>query len=155
MNEAHFHLLINHFPIIGIIIGSISLLVAFILKSSTAKKMALWILFFSSVLSIPTFASGEGAEEVVEHLPNFTKQSHHLLHEHEEKAEFFMTFSWILIFLSIITLFLEWKKNKIAKYAVVVTIIFSIVSIVILKEVGTSGGEISHPEIIQKHNDKN
>jgi len=80
-------------------------------------------------------------------MEGMTKETHHLIHEHEEKAELFMPFAWTLIVLSLISIVLEWKKNKIAKFIQIATLLVALVATYIAREVGTSGGEISHPEI--------
>ena len=147
MNGAHLHLLINHFPIIGLIIGIAILFFAILLKSSTSKKIAMVVIFICSLTAIPAFSTGEEAEEIVEGLKVMNSEMHNLIHEHEEKAELFMPFAWILILFSLLSLFLEWKKNKFAKYAAILTLVVGLVAVYLGKEVGTSGGEISHPEI--------
>jgi uncharacterized membrane protein len=156
MNDAHLHMVLNHFPIIGLIIGTLILLAGIIFKSVVSKKIALTVLLFSAVFAIPTFGTGEDAEEVVEHMSTMTEQTHHLIHEHEEKAEFFMPFIWSIILLSLASLFFEWKKKTFAKYISILTLIVSLIACYIAREVGTSGGEIAHPEIrkdfkISKH----
>lgn len=147
MNEAHLHLLINHFPIIGLIIGTFTLLAGILLSSSAIRKVAFCIILFSSILAIPSNKTGDGAEEVVEHLSGITRETHRLIHEHEEKAETFMLFAFGLIILSALSLFMEWKKRKVQKYISILTFIVSMMACYMASQVGTSGGEISHPEI--------
>lgn len=147
MNDAHIHLLVNHFPIIGLIIGTLILLTGIVLRSVTTRKIALTVILFSVIFSIPAFSTGEGAEEILEHGTNLSEEGHHMIHEHEEIAEVFMMISWGLIGLSLISLFLEWKKKKIAVIASIAVLGLAIVGCYFAKQVGTSGGEISHPEI--------
>lgn len=147
MNDAHLHLLVNHFPIIGLIIGTVVLLFGIILKSVVTRKVALAILFFAALFSIPSFSSGEGAEEVIEHSPAMNELVDHLIHEHEEKAETFMIFAWSIMLLSLVSLFGEWKAKSFAKYLSITTLIVAFIACFFAKEVGTSGGEIAHPEI--------
>ena len=130
-----------------------------IFNSLVSRKIALTVLLVCAAFAIPTFNTGEGAEEVVEHMSKMTKQTHHLIHEHEEKAEFFMPFIWAIILLSLSSLFFEWKKKSFAKYVSILTLIVSLIGCYIAREVGTSGGEIAHPEIrkeykvIEEHED--
>ncbi|MFN5982855.1 MAG: hypothetical protein ACK479_05270 [Fluviicola sp.] len=63
MNAAHSHLIINHFPIIGLILGLLVLLVGIILKSSVTRRAALFVLLVSAITSFPSFSTGEGAEK--------------------------------------------------------------------------------------------
>lgn len=147
MNDAHMHLLINHFPIIGLILATLILLAGILFKSSTVRVVALFTLLLSAGFAIPVNGTGEGAEEVVEHMGNMTRETHHLIHEHEEKAEGFMPFAFGILFLSLIALFLEWKKKKIAIYVNILLLLVTLYASYIAREVGTSGGEIAHPEI--------
>ena len=144
MNEAHLHLIINHFPIVGLFIGIIILTVGIGFKFDNSKRTALLIIIGSVIASYISFETGEGAEEIVENLPNVTEK---LIHEHEEMAEFFMGTQWMLLLVSLITLFLDWKQKKIAHYSYILLLILSCSSMYFAKKVGTSGGEIMHSEI--------
>jgi len=165
MNEAHSHLLINHFPIIGLIFGILVLLIGIIAKSSVTRRVGLMLFLVAGITSFPAFKTGEGAEEVVEHSesgmvcsPDCNKcdthaamkleeEKHHLIHEHEEKAESFMPFMWGIIVLSLVALFLEWKKKSMAFVASIIVLIVGCLAAYFAREVGNSGGLISHPEI--------
>ena len=144
MNEAHLHLLVNHIPIIGVVIEILVLSTGYILKNSTIKRTALGIFIFSSLFAIPAFFSGEGAEEVVEKLPGV---SENYIEAHEEAAEVFI---WIIAsfgVLSLLTFLSDYFKRKISKWLYLLTAILAIVTIVVAKQVGTTGGEIRHSEI--------
>ncbi len=144
MNEAHFHLIVNHLPIVGVLIGLLVLLIGFITNKPQVKVTALGIFVFSAVVSVAAFYTGEGAEDVVE---NISAISETLMHAHEEYAEFFFTAILILGFVSVVTMFLEVESPKYAKYGFMLALVLSIVSTVLAKYVGTSGGEIRHTEI--------
>ena len=147
MNDAHLHLLINHLPIVGLIIGTLILIAGLLFRSTAVRVVALFVIIFAAGFAIPAFSSGEGAEEVVEHMSGMTKETHHMIHEHEEKAEFFMIFVWSLLCLSILTLLLIWKKNKAAMYLEFLVLALALVGTYVGREVGSTGGEITHLEI--------
>lgn len=163
MNEAHSHLLINHFPIIGLMFGILVLIVGIIAKSSVTRRVGLMLFLVAGITSFPSFKTGEGAEH---HLEEYTEKMNekeyklsmemsmekheeleHLIHEHEEKAEAFMPFMWGIILLSIIALYLEWKKKSMAMIASIVVLIVGCLAAYFGREVGNSGGLIAHPEI--------
>ncbi|MDO9038332.1 MAG: hypothetical protein Q7U59_08305 [Lutibacter sp.] len=144
MNEAHFHLVVNHLPIVGILIGLLVLVTGFILKKSEVKVTALGIFVFSALASVAAFYSGEGAEEIVENIPGISET---LINQHEEAAELFFTVFLILGGISLITMFLEIKKNRFAKIGFILVILGSLAAGVLAKNVGTTGGEIRHTEI--------
>ncbi|MCE3295773.1 MAG: hypothetical protein K0R65_1487 [Crocinitomicaceae bacterium] len=161
MNDAHYHILINHLPIMGFIFGTLILLAGIVLRSTVTRKVAFSVLLLAGVSALPTFSSGEDAEEIVEHMnvcekgcictpemmESLEEQKHHLIHEHEEKAEGFMPFAWGLMFLSLISLFVEWKKKKFWVYTSLLTLALSVTAIYFVQEVGATGGAISHPEV--------
>jgi len=149
MNEAHFHLVVNHLPIVGILIGLLVLVTGFILKKPEVKVTALGIFVFSGLASIAAFYSGEGAEEIVERIPGISET---LINQHEESAELFFTVILILGGISLITMFLDIKKYRFAKFGFILVILLSLAAGVLAKNVGTTGGEIRHTEI---RNDSN
>ncbi|ASV29602.1 hypothetical protein [Maribacter cobaltidurans] len=144
MNDAHFHLVVNHLPIVGVLIGFLVLLAGLIMKKPQIKNTALGIFIFSALTAIAAFLTGEGAEEIVENLPGISET---LIHKHEEYAELFLTMMLILGGVSLITFFLQYKKLSFYKYGFVAVLLLSVTVIGISKYVGTSGGEITHIEI--------
>lgn len=144
MNEAHLHLVVNHMPIVGLLIGILILITGLLLKKSEVKLTALAVLIFSAIASIPAFYTGEGAEEVVENIAGISKT---LIHDHEELAEKFFTLTLIMGAIAIIAFIAEIKKFKYAKHLIIIVLVLSISDMVLAKFVGTSGGEIRHTEI--------
>ena len=143
MNDAHLHLLTNHFPIVGSIIGTFILLVAIIVKSRTMQNTAYVIFIFCMVLGKSSMMTGEGAEHIVEELGI----SHDIIHEHEEKAEVFMKFLYLLALSSSVGIYFNVKKHSKSKIIAIATLIIAIVVSGLSKNVATSGGEIRHTEI--------
>lgn len=144
MNDSHFHLIINHLPIVGVLIGLLVLLAGFIMKKPQVKNTAIGIFIFSAITAIVAFLTGEGTEKIVENLPGISET---LIHKHEEYAELFLTMMLILGGVSLATLFLAYKKIPFSKYGFMLVLLLSMASIGVAKYVGTSGGEITHIEI--------
>ena len=71
MNQAHYHLLVNHLPIIIPIIGFLVMLGGIIFKSNDIKKAAFLIFVLGAICTFPAAATGDGAEEIVENLIPF------------------------------------------------------------------------------------
>ncbi|MCX6148354.1 MAG: hypothetical protein NTW25_14055 [Candidatus Kapabacteria bacterium] len=151
MNGAHIHMVLNHFPIIGTIIGFLVLVAGFFLKSSTIKRVGLGILIFTSIVGIPAFLSGDKAEDVIENIAGVNK---HLIHEHEEIAEKFIWFIVLIGISSLVTLYLDLKEKTINIKLYYVVLALTFVSILISKNVGTTGGEIRHSEIRSSESQK-
>ncbi len=158
MNDAHLHLLINHFPIIGTIFGFGILIAGIISKNKSIQNVAYVIFIICMILGKVSMFTGEKAEDIVENLGI----SHDLIHEHEEQAETYMKMAYALGVISIISLLANVRNHQKSKLFSFMTLILAIVTIILSKSVGTSGGEISHTEIrdttsqiIEKHQDTN
>lgn len=144
MNDAHLHLLVNHFPIIGTILGVGILIAGLILKNNTVKNTAYSLFIVAAIFTIASMSTGEGAEDLAENLPGVTEQ---LIHEHEEMAEKFALVLYVLGFLSLVGLYLNITNKAKGKLVAFVVLTVSIVGVVLAKETGTTGGEIRHTEI--------
>lgn len=149
VNQAHFHLVVSHLPLVGILVGLLVLLSGYIIKNPQVKSTALGIFIFSALAAIAAFYTGEGAEEIVENLPGVSET---LIHKHKEYAELFFTMMLILGSASLVTLFFQFKKLPFVKYGFMLVLLISIGCIVISKYVGTTGGEITHIEIRNEAN---
>ncbi len=83
MDLAHIHLLLNHFPTIGTIIGGGLFLLSLITKSDDLKRASLVVLLGIALISIPTYMSGNGAADGIKSLPGVSKS---LIETHEGAA---------------------------------------------------------------------
>lgn len=144
MNDAHLHLVVNHFPIIGPIFGLGILIAGMIFRNSSLKNTAYILFIISAIFAAMSMATGEGAEEITEKLPEVTKQ---VIHEHEEMAEKLAIILYILGVLSIEGIYLNLKKHSNAKIISFIALAIAVLSILVAIETGTSGGEVRHTEI--------
>ena len=144
MNDAHLHMVLNHFPIIGPILGLGILLTGIILKNNSVKSTAYFLFIVAAIFAAFSMGTGDGAEEIAEKLPGVTKQ---IIHEHEEIAEKLAIVLYLLAVISLGGLFLSYKKSAKEKWVSYAALVVAVVGIFLAKEVGTSGGEVRHTEI--------
>ena len=144
MNDAHLHLLVNHFPIIGTIFGLGILISGMLFKNNSIKNTAYVLFIVAAIFSAFSMGTGEGAEELVEDLPNIGKQ---IIHEHEEIAEKFAILMYATGLFGFLSLYTSIKNHKLAKTLSFITLVFALFAAVFAKSVGTTGGEIRHTEI--------
>lgn len=147
MNDAHLHLLVNHFPIIGTIFALGILIAGIFLKNSSIKNTAFILLIIATIFGAISMSTGEDAEEIVEELPNI---SHDIIHNHEELAEKFILVLYATGAFALLSLIASLKKHNKANLFALLTLLLTVVAVVLAKEVGTSGGEIRHTEIRDK-----
>ncbi|MFZ1369404.1 MAG: hypothetical protein WAR78_03425 [Ferruginibacter sp.] len=144
MNQTHIHLLLNHFPVIGTLIGSCLLLWGIIKKNGHTKSIAAFLLAVMALIAIPVFLTGEPAEESVEGIAGV---SENMISLHEEAAEIAIWLMGITGIISLAALFMAWKKHKQANIAFLVAFIFSAVCFASMARTGYLGGQIRHTEI--------
>ena len=145
MNPVHFHLLLNHVPIVATFIGTLVCIASFIFKDQNVRKIGLGLFVLSALVAIPVYLTGESAEEAIEHLPGINEN---LIDKHQDAAAIFI---WLISALGVVALFAlvtdVLKRNFSAKFAHAIALIVSVVVLVMAYQLGNSGGQIRHSEI--------
>jgi uncharacterized membrane protein len=149
MNAAHWHLTVNHLPLIFPIVGALVLTVGFIIKSDVVKRTSFLIFIIGALASIAAMSTGEGAEEVIEQLGI---NSNNYIETHEEIAETFSILSYVLGAVSLFGMWVNIKRLSFSNTLNWAILAFSIAVIMVGKETGTTGGEIRHTEIRTSEN---
>lgn len=149
MNGAHWHLVVNHLPIIFPIVGVIVMITSLISKSEAVKRTAFMIFVFGALAAIAAMNTGEGAEEVVEKINGVTEN---FIESHEETAETFAILSYILGGISLLGLWASFKQKTFSLIISIATLVFAFVVLFFAKQTGTTGGEIRHTEIRSGNN---
>ena len=144
MNDAHLHLVLNHFPIIGTILALGVLIAGFFLKNMSVKNTAYGLFIVSAIFAALSMATGDGAEEMVKDMPNIGKR---IIHVHEDMAEKLAIVLYLLGGISVLGIILNLKSHAKAKFISIVALIVAIGAVYLAQLVGTTGGEIRHTEI--------
>lgn len=144
MNSAHLHLLVNHFPIILPIIGTMIMVIGLIARSADVKRIAYLLFVLGAFGAIAAMTTGEGAEDIVEGLGGDAER---YIERHEESAETFAIISYILGGLSLLGLWASFTKKSFSRILAGVTVAVGFASLYFAQQAGTSGGEIRHTEI--------
>jgi len=144
MDLAHLHLLLNHFPTIGMIIGGGLFVVALIAKSTDLKLASLVVLLGIALIAIPTYVSGNGAQDAIKALPGVSKS---LIETHEGTAfvglgfmELLGAFAWLAL----------WQYRRLARipnWNLAVILVLTLLTFSVMVRASNLGGEIRHQEI--------
>lgn len=144
MNDAHFHLIVNHLPIIFPLAAVIVMISGLFFKSEAVIRSAYMLFVIGALSAVAAMTTGEGAEEIVENLPGVTEQ---YIEAHEDAAKLFAVLSYILGGLSLFGLWSSFKQMTFSNALKYITLVFAFVVLFFAKEAGTTGGEIRHTEI--------
>jgi uncharacterized membrane protein len=138
------HLLLNHFPIIGAIIGLGLLAVSFFGKNQDLRRAAYITFVGIGLITIPTFISGIGAQQMI----NGPGVSDALIRRHEASALLSMWFMVITGALALVGLWQAQRAGQPPRGNVAAVLLFSILSVILIARTSNTGGDIRHPEDI-------
>lgn len=144
MNLTHLHLLLNHLPIFGSILGGFVLFYGLYTRSNPTKMAAYFVLIISSIGAVITYLTGEPAEESIENIQGISKS---MIEEHEEFAGIALVALIILGVASLIGLFITFKKSPRTRIVATITLLISLISFGLIARAGYIGGQIRHTEI--------
>ena len=112
MNYAHLHLLLNHVPVIGSIVGLGLFLISFFGKNEDLRRSSYIIFAAIALVTIPAFLSGFGAEQMIKG-PGVSDA---LISRHEGSA---LLSLWFMELTGAIALIGLWQSQATARSAAV------------------------------------
>ena len=145
MNAGHIHLILNHAPIFGVFVGVVIFGIGMFRRNNTLEKTGLITFIVTGIATLPTYFTGEGAEEAAE---RFKDSSHDMIHEHEELAETGLILMIALAVASLILLIVMWKSKK-SSHGLMKSAVLSLAATTfgLMMVVGNTGGKIRRPEL--------
>lgn len=155
MNLVHLHLLLNHIPVIGMVIGLGLFGLALIQRSDDLKRASLLLFLGLALLAIPTYMSGNGSEETICVVPSSAPNgpctdssvSRAAIETHNDAAlaaftvlEFVGMFAWLGL----------WQYRRFSRPTagnLAVVLALSAFTVGLMVAAGNTGGAIRHPEM--------
>ncbi len=144
MDTAYIHLLINHLPVFGSILGAMVLVHGLYAKSDATKIAAYNIFTLSSIGAVIAYFTGEGAEDAVEGIPSVLESR---IEAHEDFAMFALVTLILLGVASLVGNYLTLRKPKLTKSTAIVVLLIALVSFGMVARTGYLGGQIRHTEL--------
>ena len=146
MNFSHLHLVLNHFPIIGTVIGLGLFVGSCVGKNDDLKRASLMVFAAMALLALPTFFSGIGAQAAIRKDPAVSTV---LIERHQGAAILALFFMEITGALALVGL---WQRQRVStrkpwSWNLMATLLLSVVTAGLMARVGNTGGDIRHPEI--------
>jgi hypothetical protein len=144
MNFAHIHLLLNHIPVIGAIIGFGLFLISLTGKNEDLRRGSLIVFAAMALIAIPAFVSGKGAQLMLKGKPGISDA---FVQRHEGAAMLALWFLEATGALALAGLWQFHRRPRMARWNVLAVLIFSFLAVGLMVRTGNTGGEISHPEV--------
>lgn len=144
MNYAHIHVVLNHFPTIGTVIGFGLFVSALVTKSDDLKRASLIVLVVMALLGIPTYLTGSAAQGIIQGNEGVSSTAIEV-HQNAAMVAFLFlglsgTFSWLALW--------QWRRfSTPPTWNVITVFVLSAITVGLMIQAGTLGGNINHPEI--------
>ena len=143
-NFAHLHLLLNHVPTVGTVIGIGLLLLALVRRNDHLKHASLEVFFLVALLTLPAYLTGVAAQSYIQDRPEVTQLA---MDAHHNAA----LLAFVLMQLTgAIAWFALWqfrRRTTPPPWAVSAVLLMSVLTMAVMAGAATLGGEIRHPEI--------
>jgi uncharacterized membrane protein len=143
MNAAHIHLLVNHLPVFGVILGVAVLLAGRIRRSAELMRAGFALLVVAGIGAGAAYLSGERAEEIVEDLAGVSEA---MIEEHEDSAWFALIGAAALGLAGLIGL-ARFRGDAVAPWLVNSSLLLGLLTAAAIARTAFLGGQIRHSEI--------
>ena len=143
-NAAHWHLVLNHLPVVGSMAAMLLLLWALFKNTDDLKRVALMSLVVVALASIPAFLTGEPAEDMLKGIQTSAKW----MTKHEDIA---VSALWVAIAAgagALGSLVFFRKQRMIPRWLVGVLLVLNLAVCLLMLRTANYGGKIRHSEIL-------
>jgi uncharacterized membrane protein len=144
MSAAHWHLVLNHIPLLGILFGTALLAYGMWRRQEDVQIASLGLLVVAGLAIIAVYLTGEPAEEVVEGLAGV---SHDAIEAHEHFAWYGLVAGIATGVVALGTLLYGTLRRRLVRWTVGLTLLLAVVSVGLIGYTANLGGKISHPEL--------
>lgn len=142
MNPAHWHLVVNHLPIIGGIFASLILIYGIVFKNESIVKLSYVFFVLTAIFSVVASQTGESAEG---YLKSINAVEETVLETHVAAADLANYAAIGLGVISLLALLIARIRNY--KATPLIILALSLLVAGLMGRAGNLGGEIMHKEI--------
>lgn len=148
MTAAHWHLVLNHIPIIGTTISTLLLIAGLLLKNEQLKIISVIFILAMSVFGVIVHETGEKTER---NIKNDQTVNQYAVEQHEEAAKPAFLVHNVAGMLSLIALTFYKKKRKVFNVVASLIVVISLSAAGLMSYAGYLGGKIRHSQTIHNN----
>ncbi len=142
LNGAHWHLLVNHFPIIGGLLATMVLGYGLLRYNASVISLSFGLFVLMAVMTLVTNQTGEQAEH---YLKSINALDREIFHQHEEAANLANIGMYLTGVLSLLSL--VWSRARQWRFLPVLIFTFALITFGLMANTGRLGGLIMHKEL--------
>lgn len=153
LSATHLHLLLNHVPTVGFVIGLGLFIIGLIAKSDHLRVASLVVLVGISLVTVPVFVTGGAAQQRIctpSNVPGPCPDemvSRTLIEMHEGAAFLAMYLIFLVGGFAWLALWQHRRLQRIPAWNIAAIVIIAVIALGQVSLAATLGGEIRHPEI--------
>jgi uncharacterized membrane protein len=141
---THIHLLLNHVPTIGTVVGLGLLVMSFIRRSDHLKHVSLEVLYLIALATLPAYVTGLAAQATIVGRPDVSAEA---IMAHHDAALVSFIFIEIIGFVAWLGLWQYRRVERMSAWVSPAILALGLVTFIAVSSAATIGGEIRHPEI--------
>jgi len=142
---VHLHLLLNHFPTVGMIVGFAVFFFGVVSGSDDQRRAGLAVLFIIALLSLPAYMTGYAAERALKTMPDVSPEVVGVHQRSALLALMFMEATGVLAWYGL------WQRSKgrarFGRLNTAAVLLVGSLTIGLMAAAANVGGEIRHPEL--------
>ncbi|HEY2572781.1 MAG TPA: hypothetical protein VGH65_01890 [Verrucomicrobiaceae bacterium] len=147
MNSTHWHLLINHIPVLAVPFGFVVLLWGMLRRSSEVQKLSFAVFIVAAAIGWPTHETGHDASMELQDSSDATSGFVML---HDAAAGYALWAVGALAFFAIIAWIAGRGSRAVPAWASVIVLLLSLFASAVLARTAYLGGQVRHTEIRTK-----
>ncbi len=144
-NALRVHLMFNHLPIFGTVLGVFALALAFLWKNDVSRRVALVLLLVSTAAAYPVFQAGEDAADDARMIADDPGSK--WIDVHMERAERGIYVFYVAAFVTAVALYAEARHRRWATPATIAAGILGAAACAGSIWIADAGGKIRHSEL--------
>ncbi|MBU6398680.1 MAG: hypothetical protein KGS61_00045 [Verrucomicrobia bacterium] len=144
MSAAHWHLLLNHLPVLGLALGVGWLAVAVGQRSRHWERLGLETLVVVAILTIPTYLTGKPAAAFIQPLDGAAQA---LIDRHEETAQLASAATLLLGLLALAGRLGFHRAQAFHPWFTLTVLTLGLIAVGLMAWTANLGGQVRHPEI--------
>lgn len=144
MNAPHWHLVLNHLPVVGLFLVLLLLAYALVRGRGELYGVCLGALVFLALATVPVFFTGRGADDAMMDIAEVDSK---LVNIHEAAANIAFIGIGVLGVIVVAVLWMGRKLPHISRGAAALVLVLTLAEAFLMGRAANFGGNIRHPEI--------
>ena len=146
VNIPHLHLLMNHVPTVGTVVGLGLLLLALVRRNEHLVHASLEVLFLVAMLTLPVYLTGVAAEGAIGEMAGVSVEA---TNAHESAA--LLAFIWMQVtgLVAWLGLWQSRRNSRVSRGTLASVLLLTVLTVALMARAAAIGGAIRHPEIVE------